>query len=371
MKFDLFSLLQQRDADTQPKSVYADMVEHTQLAEQAGFDTAWFAEHHFSNYSLCPSPLMAVSYMAPQTEKIRLGTATVVLPLYEPMRLVQEIGMADVLCDGRLVLGIGSGYQGYEFERFRVGLHESVQRTMEMLDLFEVALQEPSFSFDGEFYQIPKTQLAARTLNNRLPEIWVAGLINDDAVQTRLARSGYVPMIAGAWRPITGFAPVREQLDNVHASIGSDPHAAALGIMRFVHVTNKREEALDAAARARYSSRVSLSMRHGYARLNGIFVADLPAENEPTLEQMADNYIIGDAEHCIEKIVADWQTMRHSHLLCNIQLGGLPQHRVMHSLEQIGAIVLPGVEKELARLGVTEPVIGQQAPQYHHIAASS
>ena len=83
--------------------------EQVQAAEKAGFKTAWFAEHHFSNYSLTPSPLLMVANMADITTKIQLGTGVLVLPLYHPARLLAEIGIADQMAQGRLVLGIGSG----------------------------------------------------------------------------------------------------------------------------------------------------------------------------------------------------------------------------------------------------------------------
>ena len=359
MRFDLFCLMQQPNSSWRGADVYRDTVEHVRLAEQMGFETAWFAEHHFSNYSLCASPLMAVAYMAGRTERIGLGTGTVVAPMYEPMRLVQEIGMADQMSEGRLVLGIGSGYQGYEFERFRLRLDEAVERTLETLDIIELALTEEQFEYAGKHYQIPLTQIAARTFERRVPPIWVAGLINHEQVQRRLARSGYVPMVAGAWRPLSTFAPARANLDEIYASFGRDPAEMPLGVMRFVHVTDSKDEALEAAACARYSSRVSLAFRHGYATMSGIFVDDIESKDEPPLEEMVENYIIGDVEHCIEKIVEDWDVMRHSHLLCNVQIGGVPRERVLRTLEALGQDILPGVEKELARRGAVQPKISQ------------
>ena len=70
-----------------------DAIRHTRIAESLGFGRAWFAEHHFSNYSLCPSPLMMVAHAAAVTERIRLGTAVIVAPLHAPARLLGEIGL--------------------------------------------------------------------------------------------------------------------------------------------------------------------------------------------------------------------------------------------------------------------------------------
>ena len=359
MKFDLFSLIQKRDESWSAQDVYGDLDEHVRLAEQAGFETAWFAEHHFGNYCLCPSPLMAVTYFAAKTKRIRLGTAVVVLPLYEPTRLVQEIGMADVLSGGRLVLGIGSGYQPYEFARFRTDLDEGVERTLEVLDIIELALTQESFEYDGRYYKYPRTVIAIKPIQQPLPEIWVAGLMGHPKVQRRVAESGYVPLLTPSWNPMSVLAPVRETYDALYKSIGHDPAETPLGLMRFVHVTSDRKQAIEAAERARYSSRVSLSMRLDYGRLNGIYAEDLEAENEPPIEEMVENYIIGDAEHCIEQLVEDYELMHHSHVLFNVQLGGVPREWVLQTMDALGSDIIPGVEKELARRGAVDPVISQ------------
>src|SRR5439155_10512305 len=82
MEFGVFILAQQRGYHQSSQQVIRNAVEQTVTAEAAGFDTAWYAEHHFNNYSLCPSPLMMVAHCAGVTKRIRLGTAVCVLPLY-------------------------------------------------------------------------------------------------------------------------------------------------------------------------------------------------------------------------------------------------------------------------------------------------
>ena len=358
MKFDLFALMQKRDEAWSASDVFDDLTDQVKLAEESSFETVWFAEHHFSNYSLCPSPLMAVAYFAGLTRRVRLGTAVVVLPLYEPMRLVQEIGMADVLSGGRLVLGVGSGYQDYEFQRFRTPLEEGVDRSLEILDLIELAIHQDKFDYQGAYYQYPSTQIAIKPL--RTPEIWVAGLGGHPKVQKRMAESGYVPMLTPSWKPMGSIAQVRDAHRVLCEEAGRDGANAPFGLMRFVHITDDRSEAIEAAERARYSSRVSLSMRLNYSQLDGIYAADLPAADEPPIEEMVENYIIGSVEHCIEKILEDHEVMGHSHVLVNPQLGGVPRERVMRTLELMASDVIPEVQKELSCRGAEDPVINQR-----------
>ena len=111
MDFGHFSLMGYREKDYSTERIFSEHLEQVKHADRLGFEIAWFAEHHFSNYCVCPSPLMMAAACASATTNIRLGTAVIVTPLYHPARVLAEIGMVDSLSGGRLVLGVGSGYQ--------------------------------------------------------------------------------------------------------------------------------------------------------------------------------------------------------------------------------------------------------------------
>ena len=86
-------------------------------AEELGFDSIWIAEHHFSNrYGILPDPFSYLSYLAAKTTRIKLGAAVMVVPLHQPMRIVENAAFVDILSNGRFQLGLGSGYRPYEFE---------------------------------------------------------------------------------------------------------------------------------------------------------------------------------------------------------------------------------------------------------------
>src|SRR6202047_4664188 len=142
MEFGIFNLMGAREIEKTAAQVFAEVAEQTRLADQLGYKTALFAEHHFSNYCLCASPLMMVAHCAAITKDIRLGTAVVVLPLYNPARLAAEIATADALSNGRLMLGVGAGYQPYEFERFGVDIKNNLEMTEEFCDILDRAITD-------------------------------------------------------------------------------------------------------------------------------------------------------------------------------------------------------------------------------------
>jgi alkanesulfonate monooxygenase SsuD/methylene tetrahydromethanopterin reductase-like flavin-dependent oxidoreductase (luciferase family) len=174
--------------------VLAEVAEQTRLADELGYAIAWFAEHHFSNYCLCASPLMMVAHCAPITKKIRLGTAVVVSPLYNPARLAAEIATADALSNGRLMLGVGAGYQPYEFERFGVDIKANLEMTEEFCDILDHTFSQDFFSYTGKHYQIPETHIPARPVQKPLP-IYVAG--HTEAMFRSAARHGYRVLSSG------------------------------------------------------------------------------------------------------------------------------------------------------------------------------
>ena len=90
-----------------------DTIALAQEAESLDLTTCG-SEHHFGSLSLSPSPLMTLSHLAGRTERIRLGTGVLVLPLHHPMRLAEEVAYVDGLSGGRLDWGLGAGSQDHE-----------------------------------------------------------------------------------------------------------------------------------------------------------------------------------------------------------------------------------------------------------------
>ena len=100
---------------TNPGQVIEEATEQVRLAEELGFHSAWFAEHHFSRYGIGSSSLVLVSSIAARTKTIRLGTAVLVPPLHHPVQLAEDTATLDVVSGGRLDVGFGRGTAGYEY----------------------------------------------------------------------------------------------------------------------------------------------------------------------------------------------------------------------------------------------------------------
>src|SRR5258705_4034956 len=89
------------------------------LAEPLGFESIWKTEHHFTRYQICPDVMQFLTYMAGRTTTVQLGSAVVVLPWHDPLRLAEQIAFLDNLSGGRVILGMGRGTGKIEFDGFR------------------------------------------------------------------------------------------------------------------------------------------------------------------------------------------------------------------------------------------------------------
>jgi alkanesulfonate monooxygenase SsuD/methylene tetrahydromethanopterin reductase-like flavin-dependent oxidoreductase (luciferase family) len=196
--------------------------------DRLGFDTLWFAEHHFQRegYECIPNILMLAVHLAHLTESLRFGCGFNILPMWHPLRLAEDYAVADILTGGRVRFGVGRGYHTREVETFGAPMLDAdANRDLfeEQVEVILKAFMEPSFSHQGKHYTLPPRvpyrgyELAELTLVPRprtLPiEIWqpivsasqrglefmithgISGVVGGGAASTLLAGS-----VVEAWR---------------------------------------------------------------------------------------------------------------------------------------------------------------------------
>src|SRR6476660_295346 len=105
------------------------------LADELGFDALWAVEHHFNDYSFVPDNLQLMTYLAAVCPDVDLGTAAVILPWHDPLRVAEQAAVLDYLSKGRLPLGMGRGLARRQFEAFRRTLEESRGRFDESAEM--------------------------------------------------------------------------------------------------------------------------------------------------------------------------------------------------------------------------------------------
>jgi alkanesulfonate monooxygenase SsuD/methylene tetrahydromethanopterin reductase-like flavin-dependent oxidoreductase (luciferase family) len=154
---------------------YQQKIALLQEAERLNFYAYHLAEHHLSPLDLAPSPGIFLAALAQATERLRVGTMVHILPLYHPVRLVQEIAMLDNLSGGRLEVGVGRGIRAVEHEWFGVEPSESRSRHDEILQILIHAFTTGNVAYQGGFYAIPDAPLDLLPVQKPYPPLWYAG----------------------------------------------------------------------------------------------------------------------------------------------------------------------------------------------------
>src|SRR5690348_11163247 len=175
MRFSLFY-----DFDVTPEKdiaeLYRDVEAQAILADRLGFDAIWLAEHHFTVYGRLPSPVQYLTWIAARTQQLDLGTAVIEAPYYHPLRLAEDTALLDVLSNGRVRLGVGSGAKNKteEFATFNIGLDEKTSRTLETTEILRQAFDGGVVDFAGEHFQYENVHINPRPVQPASDIIWMA-----------------------------------------------------------------------------------------------------------------------------------------------------------------------------------------------------
>jgi luciferase family oxidoreductase group 1 len=338
MDFGAFLLLQSPSGQDS-QSMFRRGTEIAQAADELGFDSIWCAEHHFSTYGYLSRPLMYAVHLANNTKRIRVGSAVVVLPLHHPLIVAEEIATADLLSNGRLDVGLGRGYQPYEFKRLGHDLSESRERFEEAVDILLLAFQGEPFSYSGKHYSFEETTVLPTPVQKPNPPIWVVAQSSESIVAT--ANRGFNLVSGGFGVPIERLRAFRASLDEVVTD-----HAVKakmrVSTQRPVYVTHDESEIPAIVEQARWNMRVTLSLRQGLQRVESGRAIAVPMENEPSTEDLLERYfVIGTPQTCIERIQALRDAMDIDHFNGSFWFGDVAHDKVLRSMKLFAEEVMP------------------------------
>lgn len=228
-------------------------------AESAGFDSVWLTEHHFSNYGLIPDPMLALSYIAARTSRIKLGTAVLVLPWHDPVRLAEQIILADHLSGGRMVIGIGRGLSKDEFEGLRVPLEESRERFSDHAELILAAL-ETGVAEGGALTRQPRRELRPRPLKSFQGRLFSASVSPESS--PLVAKAGLGMMLVINLKPLhlieKDVSRYRQTWLEIHGSDSAPPQP----LVSVVVVVDESEERALAVAKKHNTTSHQVAVQH-------------------------------------------------------------------------------------------------------------
>ena len=307
------------------------------LAESLGYDGLWINEEHFGQGSrVCLSPILLATALAMRTRKIRIGFSVLVLPLFEPIRLAEEIATLDVLSEGRVDFGVSRGNTSRYFEAWGLDYED------------RSAAFDAGFETLINYWTQPKVQVGSRTesiepkcVQRPHPPVYVATYREESA----------------AWigrRGLTLFQGSQQSADSIRRCVAAFQNAggdmAQVPIARFV-VVGETDAAAYLAARPG-AKKLTAGYRRGGEQVRRRISTDEELETERWLREVA---IVGSPDTVAERITALHEEFGFGNfMLVTGFLGNLPQEEVIRTLELFAREVTPRFQRTLEPAGSTE-----------------
>ena len=314
--------------------LYQQVVAQAELAEELGYDTFYVAEHHFHEYGVIPNPPVMLGHLAHRTRRIRLGSAISVLTFHNPLSNAEQYAMADVLSNGRVVLGVGSGYLKHEFEGYRVDPTEKRERFDENLELLRRLLSGERVNFQGKYNTIDDVQLNVLPIQKPTPPIQVAILNRVAAYHIGLRGQ---PVISVPYASVDRWEEIGDLVAEYQKGRAEGGHASAgpddVMITLHTHVGDSAE-AVRQAVEAPFDLYVETRLYAKRRTYDDILESGLS--------------LFGSVSEVVDKLeqLYGWG-VRHVMLLQNFGL--LAPERVERSMRRIAEEVMPQLHERLAQ----------------------
>ncbi len=328
------------------------------LAEPLGFDSLFALEHHFTGYAMSPAPLQLLAYFAGRTRRIALGTAVIVLPWNDPIRVAEGIALLDIMCGGRCLFGFGRGAASVEYEGMRIPMSEARGRFAEAAQIIVKALSQPEFEFKGEFFDIPRTSIRPRAISHPERRFYASSVSPESA--TLMAKLGFSMLLImqNEWSKCAGDI---DKFYRIAAEAGHRPRRPL--ILTNVSCAESRSEAHERALKylgAKWDS-IEAHYRFGDGHLANVRGYESYASLTKTYAKMKDPaarakatefyvsiQIVGTPDDCLQKIAELKRLTGLDHLICEFAWGGLPHEEAETNMRLFASEVLPVLQRDSA-----------------------
>jgi len=343
MKLALFTHLPWPENISQ-QDVFQGAVEQVQMAEASGYHSAWFAEHHFTRYSMGSSLCVILGHMAAATKNIRLGTGVIVPVLHNPIRIAEDTATVDLLSGGRLDVGFGRGVYSYEYGGFGIPEENSQPRFREsVLSVRDMWTKRP-VSLDGEFYSFRNIDLVPSPVQKPHPPVYIAASRSPETLGF-LVENKFLLCIAVVQDTSQALELVT-RYKKLCKDFGRPSYMSEVPFFRYVHVAETEERAI--ASTKQHVEWIQDIMQWRRFLIDHTEVdrsiSDWRGERTelpPSYEYIRDNRaFIGTPEQVAEKILA-LKSEGIEYFGSNFAMAGLPQEEILKSMRLFDEKVRP------------------------------
>jgi alkanesulfonate monooxygenase SsuD/methylene tetrahydromethanopterin reductase-like flavin-dependent oxidoreductase (luciferase family) len=348
-------------------AVFGDHLALGDLAEPLGFDSLWALEHHFTGYAMSPAPLQLLAYFAGRTTRITFGTAVIVLPWHDPIRVAEGIALLDILSQGRCVFGFGRGAASVEYDGFRVAMSEARPRFAEAAQLIKKALREPEFEWQGEFYQIPRTQIRPRPISHPEERFYASSVSPESAEIMAKLGFGILVVMQNEWpKAAESIVNYRE----IALAVGHHPPPPIIltnvscaesrgeAQARAIEWLGKKWQSIDDHYHFSDGHLATVQGYESYGKMAKTYARlQSPEERARATEFYVKIQIVGTPADCIGQIAELRRLTGTDHLVTEFAFGGIPHAEAERNMRLFADRVLPVLHSDVAFAAPPTPAV--------------
>ncbi len=322
--------------------LYESRIKLIELADRAGFYGYHLAEHHGTPLGMAPSPAIFFAALAQRTKHIRFGPMAFLLPLYHPVRLIEEVCMLDHLSAGRIEVGVSRGVSPYEMKCFSVEPDPNITREIfaETLEIFRAGMCNDVLDHNGKYFQFHDVPMEIKPLQRPYPPLWYPSFSESGA--TYAAEHGFNFLSLGPPALVTQLMKIYREVSAARTK-GSDRinghvETPKLGAMRQIYIAETDEEAIKIARPAYedwYKSITKLWHRNSDASYDDFFRWDPCFAGETIL--------VGSVAKICEQIQRVVSESGINYFVGSFAWGSLTPEQSRRSLELFISEIVPAI----------------------------
>ena len=333
MKFGIYSSIADPPRGERLDLRIDEVIAEAKLAEEVGFDSCFFGEHHQDSDGFLPSPLIVATAVAAHTSTLNVGTSVILLPLHNPVHVAEDVITLDQVSKGRVILGVGLGYQEADFRAFEVPLRQRVGRLEEGVEIIRHCWSGEPFSFHGEYHQLENLHITPSPYQQPAPPLWIGASTAPGARRAGRMADGFVAT------PSVDLATTVELADVYREAAAREGREPVVALMRDAWVAETSAEA-DEVYGPEVITAYKYYWRNGLPDFRGV-----RSEDEITLDNLkGDRLIMGDPEECVTEFHRWSEAVGTEYFLLRLRhahSGGPPHERIMDAIRLFGQEVIP------------------------------
>jgi alkanesulfonate monooxygenase SsuD/methylene tetrahydromethanopterin reductase-like flavin-dependent oxidoreductase (luciferase family) len=346
MKIGLFDHVEYGDRPL--ATLFDERLRFAEAADAAGIYCLHVAEHHATPLNMVPVPGVYLSAVARTTKRMRLGPLVYLLPLYSPLRLVEEICMLDHLSHGRLDVGVGRGVSPYELKYHKVEHDQSREIFIDAFKCISAALTTDQLTYKGDHYVYENVPIALRPLQQPHPPFWYASSNEIGSVWGGEHGMHFVTL--------GPQAPAKANIDAFKAALKkrgapAQPKSefsggAAIGVQRHIFLADTDAEArrYGKPAMERHLAHLNwLRVKHGQTGMTSRLNVPRGADFEACVAD--GTVIVGSPQTVRTELERQIKELGINYLLTYLFLGTMSLTDAMRSLDLFRTEVMPHLAK--------------------------